>query len=397
MTPTELPLLNLFNRLRQRHNFSLGIEDYMLAVRALQAGFGIGDVQALEALCCTLWAKSDEESRRLRRVLREMLMLSDDRSDRFSSSDLLRFSQGKPETLVSQDPSLDLSNSTDSSKQPKPEEPLTKASTIDLSPPVTILEPTAESLPKIDEPVQVVQAIRHYQSSSSEINYPRSGSLTEYFPVTRRQMKQNWRQLRRLVREGPPQDLDLPAVAKLSREGILLEPVLVPRRSNRAEIALLIDQGGSMVPFHSLSRQLIETAERGGRLKQTSVYYFHNYPDHYLYTDPARLKARSISDVLEEIGEKTAVFVVSDAGAARGTYDPDRLEYTQEFLSQLGQSVRYYVWLNPMPSDRWLHTTAGEIARLVPMLEMSREGLNTAIDILRGRYVPWEKMYSWML
>jgi uncharacterized protein with von Willebrand factor type A (vWA) domain len=33
-------------------------------------------------------------------------------------------------------------------------------------------------------------------------------ALTDYFPVTRRQMKQSWRYLRRPVREGPLEELD---------------------------------------------------------------------------------------------------------------------------------------------------------------------------------------------
>jgi uncharacterized protein with von Willebrand factor type A (vWA) domain len=58
--------------------------------------------------------------------------------------------------------------------------------------------------------------------------------------------------------------------------------------------------------------------------------------------------------------------------------------------------VRRYAWLNPMPNHRWRNTTAEEIARFVPMFEMNRRGLDAAIDILRGRYVQWERLYPWM-
>jgi hypothetical protein len=44
-----------------------------------------------------------------------------------------------------------------------------------------------------------------------------------------------------------------------------------------------------------------------------------------------------------------------------------------------------------MPNDSWQNTTAGAIASFVPMFEMSREGLNAAINTLRGRYVYWER------
>lgn len=217
---------------------------------------------------------------------------------------------------------------------------------------------------------------------------PRYMLLTEYFPVTRRQMKQCWRYLRRPVRQGVPTELDVEAtVAKIGREGILLQPVMIPPRTNRTDLVLLIDPEGSMVPFHDLSRQLVETAERGGRLRTTNVFYFHDYPDEYLYRHPAMLEAKAVSEMLEEIGERAAVLIISDAGAARGNFDQERVDNTKVWIEELQQSVRYFAWLNPMPSECWKQTTAREIARFVPMFEMSSQGMNAAISVLRGRYI----------
>ena len=89
--------------------------------------------------------------------------------------------------------------------------------------------------------------------------------------------------------------------------------------------------------------------------------------------------------------------IVSDAGAARGGFSPERVERTREWIQHLQQSVPYLAWLNPMPNDSWLHTTAGRIASFVPMFEMNRQGMNAAISFLRGRYMGWEKMYSWQI
>jgi uncharacterized protein with von Willebrand factor type A (vWA) domain len=238
----------------------------------------------------------------------------------------------------------------------------------------------------MDEPVQVVQAVRQ-SSRDSELKRPRYSLLSEYFPVTKRQMKQSWRYLRRPVREGTATELDIEAtVEKMGREGTLLKPVLLPPRTNRTDLVLMIDQEGSMVPFHALSRQLVDTAERGGRLRQTRVFYFHDYVDEYLYRHPALLNAQPIDEVLAEVGERAVVLIVSDAGAARGNFDLERVKWTQEWIEQLQQSVQYVAWLNPMPRESWQHTTAGEIKRFVPMFEMSRQGMNRAISVLRGRY-----------
>ncbi len=40
-----------------------------------------------------------------------------------------------------------------------------------------------------------------------------------------------------------------------------------------------------------------------------------------------------------------------------------------------------------MLSECWRHTTAGKITRFVPMFEMSPQGMNTAISVLRGQYI----------
>jgi hypothetical protein len=45
-----------------------------------------------------------------------------------------------------------------------------------------------------------------------------------------------------------------------------------------------------------------------------------------------------------------------------------------------------------MPRKRWLDTTADEIAHHVPMFEVSRRGVQDAIDVLRGRYTHFRRV-----
>ena len=60
MKVDELPLLELFTRLRQA-GLPLGMNEYQAVLQALRCGFGIPDRQALARLCCTLWVKSAED------------------------------------------------------------------------------------------------------------------------------------------------------------------------------------------------------------------------------------------------------------------------------------------------------------------------------------------------
>ena len=141
-----------------------------------------------------------------------------------------------------------------------------------------------------------------------------------------------------------------------------------------------------MVPFHALSQRLAETALRGGRLRNAGIYYFHNYPLGSLYGDPHYQTAEDIAVALNRLRSNHAgALIFSDAGAARGGYNLERIEQTAIFLQQLQQQLRYLVWLNPVPRLQWSNTTARDIAQLVPMFELSRRGLDSAIATLRGK------------
>ena len=247
-----------------------------------------------------------------------------------------------------------------------------------------------ELLREFDDKVQAAQTVRQITSSGNRKLSDRFILAGDYLPVTHRQMKQSWRHLRQMVREGPAIELDVAAtVRRIGRDGLLLNPVLVSRRRNRTELVLLMDQDGSMVPFHALSARLVETALRGGRLGKAGAYYFHNCPVRYLYHDPLHQEDAPIEEVLSGFNrDRTVALIFSDAGAARGGLNLERATLTAQFLQLLQQRVRYVAWLNPLPKSCWATSTAREIAQAVPMFEATRQGLDAAIDALRGRHQP---------
>ena len=357
-TQEELPLLDLFTRLREA-GLPLGIDEYRLILEALQKGFGTTNQEALAELCRTLWVKSKDEEHLFNYHFQQVISA-------FVPAP----------TLPKKADNLD-TKTTKSSSQPKPEQTENTPVSVTIS----------SELIEVEDEMQVAEAVQITTGSYDEIADNRFTQTDEYFPVTRRQMKQSWRHLRRFVRQGLPTELDVEAtIERIGQQGMLLEPVMVPSRVNRTELQLLIDQKGSMVPFHALSQRLADTAVRGGRLGKAGIYYFHNCPTKYIYRDTARQKAEAVSDFLAKLRpECSAVLIFSDAGAARGGYSLERLELTEKFLYQLKQRVRYIAWVNPMATERWFGTTAGEIARLVPMFELSRQGLDSAIAVLRGR------------
>jgi uncharacterized protein with von Willebrand factor type A (vWA) domain len=208
-------------------------------------------------------------------------------------------------------------------------------------------------------------------------------------PITRRAMVYAWRQLRRPAPDGPEDVLDVDAtVERASRQGFYLAPVYRRREHNHAHVVLLVDQGGSMTPFHRFTRDLVTTATQESTLRLVDVYYFHNVPTANLFLDPHLTEPVSWWRISAQFTADTGVLLVSDAGAARGYRRSGRIRATGDFLTRLGRQTSLIAWLNPMPRDRWSGTTARIVAGLVPMFPLEPEGLGHAVDVLRGLAPP---------
>lgn len=452
MKVNDLPLMELFEKL-QDAGLPLGIGEYEALLRALQAGFGIPDREALARLCCTLWVKSQEEKHIFDKYFDEFIKefiptsIALDNFDTLPKGEIEKKqnnyfprlgywliggviligigiiignfitpkqtnqinpeAQSTPEKPApeNQDPNVNAPNFIPNTGENNTIFLLSNWPVIltigggylltiwvfrDIiksrnRPQETLFKPVL-IISGVDE-VQIAKTVRQSSRKTKPGFSDRIVITTGYCPVTRRQMKQSWRYLRGLVREGAKTELDIEAtVNQIGRQGLLLEPVFISPRVNRTELLLLIDQGGSMIPFHRLSHRLTETALQAGRWGKTTIYYFHNCPVDYLYHDRDQLEAESITMILSQLAVQwTVVLMFSDGGAARGGLNPQRIELTKAFLGQLKQHVRAMAWLNPMPCNRWNGTTAGEIRPLLPMFEFSREGLQNAINVLRVR------------
>ncbi len=353
MTADDFPLLDLFTSLR-RGGFSLGIDEYRLALSAVQLGYGTQDDAALARLCKTLWLKSRDEEEHFQSIVKAVL----GRSPQAGPAN-------PPPPIPPDRPTPSDQNKTgipQPFRQPDRDKSESEGTKFWLEEAESGPRTTPHAMPR------------------------KAASCGDYFPVSRQRMRQGWRRLPRFLRQGPPMELDTEAtIGQLAWERFLHDFVLVPRRV-RAGMILLIDQEGSMVPFHLLAQQLTEAALQAGRLEKAAVYYFHNCPSRYLYSDPALVDAEPLAEVLLALpNRRTSALIFSDGGAARGGFSQGRVAQTRTFLGNLAKQVRHVAWLNPMPSARWLGTSADEIARFVAMYEVSRSGLDRVINVLRGR------------
>ncbi|NMG08546.1 hypothetical protein [Brasilonema sp. UFV-L1] len=356
MNPQKPPLFDLFIRLREKAGLPLTIDQYDMLLQALKGGFGIASRDELKQICRLLWVKSK------------------------SSPQAEKFEQYFEEYFQQLQLQAPKHKSTRTTKETSPDTAPSQTSANDTSSPTSLTPPRpSQSSPQI--PIAMRRELlpekpfgkNHYQLSVKD------------FPVTERQIQQNWRYLRRSIREGSFTEVDIEAtVQQISQDGVFLEPVLIQSRMNRAELLLLIDVSLSMVPFHLLSQKLVENLQ-SGRLGKADTYYFRNCPKDYLYFHPQRPDAKPIDELLPKLhSNRTIALIISDGGAARGGINRERISLTADFLQDLVPCVRHIAWLNPIPEERWRNTTAQAISQMVQMFELNPFGLKAAIRSRKG-------------
>jgi uncharacterized protein with von Willebrand factor type A (vWA) domain len=340
-------LLQLFLALRRR-NRQLGIRELLDAVRAVEAGV-IETADDLGKLLGMLWSHSPEEAREF-----ELIWQSLEQTDAAQRAK-------RKEPLDTIPPVVDRAPD----QEPAPEN--------------TAPEPTVERPPTPEWTALPVRAPFFYEQSES------AAGLDAYWPVSRRYLVYAWRYLRRPVADGPADVLDLDAtVEKAAREGFFLGPVHSRRVRSQARLMLLVDQDGSMVPFHRFTRELVETASEESAIGQVDVFYFHNFFVETVYADPFLNERVAVNDMLGRCDEETSVLIVSDAGAARGFRRLERISSTTKMLGRLKLRTRLLAWLNPMPQERWEGTSAQMISRVARMFQMNSDGCSAALDVVRG-------------
>ena len=156
-------------------------------------------------------------------------------------------------------------------------------------------------------------------------------------------------------------DVDRTIHDTCQKAGILQIRYKKPRR-NTIKVLLLIDSGGSMDYHSQICSQLFQAASRSNRFKELRVYYFHNCPKVYLYTNPTLEKQYRVpmEKVLRECDKDFKVLLLGDA-----TMDIDDLvrppffETTEnkgytgvDWLNCILRRYAHAAWLNPRPTTR---------------------------------------------
>jgi uncharacterized protein len=389
---SEFFVWTLFQQLVRR-DFAIGLDEYGAVMQSLKAGFGWSSREDLKQVLCAVWASSREESKVVAALF-----------DQYVVEDW--------DVAVASTAPVPIVDSTESSlgdSLPDGETPVQDGASAPVS-------ATEEKIASSAVAPEITPTSRLPPLSMEDLpRLPYSHLFLPQYPVSYRLVAQAWRRLRWPLREGPAVELDVDAtVARRARLGVGSIPVLRPRRRNQANLLLLVDRKGSMAPFHDYVSEVCTAIAQAGGLGRVGILYFHDTPlegadldalssldaaslpklDRIVghvpalthgefFTDPELLQPYPAERVFAEWTDDTAIVVVSDGGAARGRFDPARLLDCICSLKGLLTLSNRLVWLNPMPAASWGRSTAGQIARHVPMLPMDRDGMHRAVNVLR--------------
>ena len=218
-------------------------------------------------------------------------------------------------------------------------------------------------------------------------------NLDDSVELGTRNIKVALKRLRKWVREGSPDELDLDQTIKNTARNGYLDVSMRPERRNTISVLLLLDAGGSMDPYVKVCEELFSAAR--SEIKNLEYFYFHNCPYEGLWKDNRRRHNERIPtwDVLHKYPSNYKVIIVGDATMSpyEITYAGGSVEHWNEepgglWIQRFVDQYPDLVWLNPVKAGAWDYTGSIQLIRELigpqRMFEMNLEGLDGAMKEL---------------
>ena len=178
-----------------------------------------------------------------------------------------------------------------------------------------------------------------------------------------RNIKVALKRLRRWVREGAEQELDLPGTINATAEHGYLDVRTRPERRNAVKLLMFFDVGGSMDDHIRVVEELFSAAR--AEFRQLEYFYFHNCLYEAVWKDNRRRYSEVIPtlDVLHKYGHDYKVIFVGDASMSPyeiavpgGSVEHWNPEPGAVWLSRVLAQWPNAVWLNPAQKEHWAYT-----------------------------------------
>ncbi len=193
----------------------------------------------------------------------------------------------------------------------------------------------------------------------------------------------------------PETELDINGtVDKTCNNGGYLQIVMQKPRKNAVKLLLLMDSGGTMLPFSGLLNDLFQAVYKSNHYKDVKTYYFHNCIYSKLYKTPECENGDWIDTdwMFRNVDSDYKVIIVGDAAMAPEELYSDTGNYRgpngglsgYEWLQLVKKHYKKVVWLNPKmaPGHAPWREAETAVKQLFPMYKLTVEGLNQAMSTL---------------
>ena len=178
-----------------------------------------------------------------------------------------------------------------------------------------------------------------------------------------RNIKVALKRLRRWVREGADEELDLQGTIHATAEHGYLDVKTRPERRNAVKLLMFFDVGGSMDDHIRVVEELFSAVRV--EFKHMEYFYFHNCLYEGVWKDNRRRHAEVMPtlDVLNKYGSDYKVIFVGDASMSpyEIAYQGGSVEHWNEetgaaWLSRVTAQWPNAIWLNPIAEKHWSYT-----------------------------------------
>ena len=207
-----------------------------------------------------------------------------------------------------------------------------------------------------------------------------------------RNIKVALKRLRRWVREGSHEELDLDNTIRATAEHGYLDVKTRPERHNAVKVLLFLDVGGSMDPHIKVVEELFSAART--EFKHLEYFYFHNCLYEGVWRDNARRWNAQVPthEVLRTYGPDYKCIFVGDASMSPyeiaypgGANEHWNQEAGQVWLQRAREQWKSHLWINPVPKTHWDYTHSIGMVREIfedRMVPMTLDGLESGMKEL---------------
>lgn len=239
-----------------------------------------------------------------------------------------------------------------------------------------------------------------YQSAFQVVGARKYKDFRDDRVIDNRQFQMALRKLRQFSAklDIPKTELDIDGtIDKTCNNGGYLQIEMERPRKNAVKLLLLMDSGGTMIPYATLLNELFQSVHKSNHYKDVKTYYFHNCIYANLYKTPECENGDWVKTewMFQNLDKDYKVIIVGDAAMAPeelyakdGNYrGPNGGLPGMEWLKLLKRNYKRVVWMNPkmaMGDAPWREAETA-IKEVFPMYPLTVNGLNQAMTKLMTR------------